>query len=780
METRFTNCAFCDQNCLIKADVPETGPAEGTDLNIRPGMDDFPAMCSKAHMVDEYRLHPDRLTHPLKNVGTREDPVWERISWDQALDEIAERLRAVIDEYGPEAFAVSEMPNNHGFGGITRRLMNHLGSPNYISPLSLCMGNTAQVHRAVYGAFSQPDWDKADCIIYFGQNRGPELWPAEYLCLKAALDRGATLVVIDPRETETAKLAKYHLRIRYGTDAALALSWINVIIEEDLYDHAFVREKCIGFDELRECVAKWTPEYASEICGIDANTIRKTAYVYALSKAAIIPWGVVPDMQANSTSLIQAQCILRAICGFLSVSEHLKEPARNPDIMTNAQVADFDVLPESKRRLQLGANDHPLLTFRASALYRGAWERKRLNYEPDYEPDLLAQSTAAVPQSVFQAMRCEHPYPVKAFFAVANNTVMSYADQRGIIGALLNQDLVVVFENWMTPTAQLADYVLPGDMWAERDLFGSPLDSESELYVVRRALRPRVGECKSWYFVVKGLADRLGLADAFPSPDEYALYAWRSDPKNYSPEKGHIEFCWDELCERGAKQIRRNPAYDPFWTPSRKVELASSVLADLCDRPLPRYEEPDYAPLVYLDRATEIRLSMLTGEAMRDGASFSEAFLEVRRSWINETYPYVVFAGVREPANYNTNLRQIPSLRKRTPEPQLFINPSDAEREGICEGAWCTVEAIAIDGTPCDSHVQLQAHLDDAQPAGTLRIPHGWWKPEAPQGLSQGLSGACLYNDGMLFSTLSNKYCDGPQGVPNLRGFNRARITHAS
>ena len=164
-----------------------------------------------------------------------------------------------IAAYGPEAFAVSEMPLNIGFGGIIRRLMSHLGALNYIAPVQLCMGNTAQVHRAVYGWYTSANWQVADCIVYFGQDRDTERWPGEFLNLKAALGRGATLIEVDPRITETSKLAQHHLRIRHGTDAALVLAWINVIIEEELYDHKFVSSSCIGFDELRERAAEYDP-----------------------------------------------------------------------------------------------------------------------------------------------------------------------------------------------------------------------------------------------------------------------------------------------------------------------------------------------------------------------------------------------------------------------------------------------------------------------------------------------------------------------------------------
>ena len=148
METKYSTCVFCDGGCRVKGEI------DGDRLRVLPADPDFPAICPKANMVDAYRLHPGRVTVPLKNVGERGEPQWQEVSWDQVLDEIAERLQAVVDAHGPEAVAFAEMPLNMGFGGIARRFMNCLGTPNYTAPVALCMGNTAQVHRAVYGWFA--------------------------------------------------------------------------------------------------------------------------------------------------------------------------------------------------------------------------------------------------------------------------------------------------------------------------------------------------------------------------------------------------------------------------------------------------------------------------------------------------------------------------------------------------------------------------------------------------------------------------------------------------
>ncbi|WP_165170937.1 molybdopterin-dependent oxidoreductase [Adlercreutzia sp. ZJ242] len=744
MREKLCTCVFCDGGCALRA-ADEDG-----QLRVRPADPGFPALCSKAHLIDEYRLHPDRITHPLRRVGERGSGRWERVSWEVALGEIAVKLRQVIDTWGPEALAVSEMPLNHGFGGITRRLMNGLGSPNYITALQLCMGNTAQVHRAVYGGFTLANWDVADCVVYFGQDRSPEKWPAEHLRLRAALGRGAKLVVVDPRETDTARLADFHLRIRYGTDAALALAWIHVIIAEGLFDERFVEERCEGFAALVDRVRPWTPERAADVCGVDAALIRETARVYASARAAVIPWGATADMQVNSTALLQAQCILRAICGFVGVSETL--PALAHGGVTNSELAAFELISPGQRAKQLGADAHPLLTFAASARYAGVRERLGV----PYEPDLMAMSCAADAASVFRAMRTGDPYPVRAFISAANNTVMSYANQQGIVEALLAQELVVVFEHWMTPTAQLADYVLPGDMWAERDVLGKPFDVAPVL-TASSALRVPAGECRSWYFVVSELARRLGAGALFPWKDERELYDWRLAP---------LGLTFAELEERGSCPNGTLPARGGFATPTGKVELASSVLRDLGFDPLPNYAEPRNLGA----EAAEAAVPAGESAAAAGGRAADDAFADEAAAGqrAGRLYPYVIFAGLREAANYNTNLRQMPGLRVREPEPCVLVNPADVAREGLAAGAWCAVETAY-------GCVELMVRPDEAQPAGTLRVPHGWWKPECAPGLAGGLSAANLHGDGLLFPDDAWNV-DAAQGLPNLRGGIRARI----
>ncbi|MDR2716155.1 MAG: molybdopterin-dependent oxidoreductase [Coriobacteriaceae bacterium] len=708
-ETKHVGCVFCDGGCVLAAET------EGGEIKLFPLDPKAPAICSKATMFDEYRNHPGRLTAPLKNTGRRGEPVWEEISWDQALDEIAERLKAVIEQYGPEAIGVSEMPLNHGFGGLTRRLMNALGAPNYIAPIELCMGNTAQVCRTTLGYYVTPMWDMADLVVYFGQNRGPELWPAEYLKLKAAQKRGAKLIVVDPRRSETAEQADVHLPVRYGTDAALMLGWINVIINERLYDAGFVKAMTVGFDELAARAEDYPPDKVAAICGIDEGLVRETARMYAAAAMPIIPWGATCDMQRNSTSAIRCQCILRALVGAVNKSELVFNPASGG--ITNSEVSRFDLISPGQRSLQLGHDTYPLLSFATEPLYRGALAKAGI----DYTMDVMGLSCSAHPTTLFEAMRSGNPYPVKAFLSLANNTAMSYAGMQGIVDAFMNQELVVVFETFMTPTAQLADYVLPGDMWAERDVVGPPFDV-APLYTVSQKLAEPAGQCKDHYFVMKGLADRLGFTELFPWKDSLEYFDWLLKPLGL-----------DYSAAQGSPTIPLKPAaMGTFLTPSGKIELKSSVLESLGHDPLPYYCEH--------------------AEPGIDEAEF----------------PYVAFAGARDKCSYNTALHQMPKLRAREPEPELYINPLDLAALGLGNGQWAKVSSTH--GT-----VELVARPDERQPAGTVRIPHGWWKPEASPGLSGSLSAAMLHNDGMVF-TDAGWNLDPEQGLANLRGGIRVKV----
>lgn len=711
MEKKHVTCVFCDQCCHVSVETEN-----GLIKAIHPYNPAVPAICSKVQLWDSYVNHPDRVVKPLKNVGERGEPKWQEITWERALDEISEKLKSISANYGSTSVAISAMPINLQSGaGLVRRFANLIGTPNYITPMELCVGNTAQVHRTTYGWYTAPVYEKSDCIVLFGQNRSLENWPQDYLGIMAAHQRGAKLIMVDPRKNELGEKADYHLPIRYGTDAALLLGWLNVIIEEALYDQEFVQTKTVGFEQLAERVKDYPPERVAEITGLDAELIRETARVYANSERAVIPWGVVTDMQKNSTSALRCQCILRAICGFIGKSEMVVGPGTG--VLSVSELEMHDALSEDIKAKQLGTENYPLFTYKGASLFKDA-SIETFGY-PHY--NIADGSCMAHPPTLFEAMRTGRPYPVKAILVLGNNTLLSFANQKGILEAFLNQELIVAYENFLTPTAQLADYVLPGDMWLERPALGPAIEVRPILTTSQQVLAPR-GECKNIYDVLKGLAERLGLAEYFPWANVEAFYDWRLAP---------LDLTWEQASQKPAIPLKPATDGSRFGTPSGKVELYSSVLEQLGYDPLPYFREPDDPTLA-------------------------------------EEYPLIVFVGLREPTFYNTCLRQIPELRKRIPEPLLLMHPEDMEKYGLKEGEWVWVE------TPTGK-LQIIVKADSVQPPGTIRIPHGWWKPEKPQGLKNHLSDAMLLNDGMILSDHPDNL-DPEQGLPNLRGGIRAKV----
>ncbi|MCH3949703.1 MAG: molybdopterin-dependent oxidoreductase [Acidaminococcus sp.] len=717
-ETKHLVCKVCDNDCTLEADLED-----GKLIRLR-GVPDPSAICSKVRYWNEYIHNPSRIIHPLKNVGSnRGEQKWERISWDQALDEIAQKMMDIKKKYGAESIVFSGTETNQGRQqGMWRRFANVIGTPNWITGQHLCLGNTLQVHRLTYGTHIMENYAKANCILLVGHNPHPNNWAGEYAKLKKARARGAKLIVLDPRPSINARDADIHLRLRFGTDAAMLLGFLNVILNEGLYDKAFVEKYCYGFDELKKRADEYPLERVAEITECKAEDIAKAARMYATEGPSIIPWGPIPDMQVNSTSLIRLQDILMSVCGYLNKSEILSH--YDPDIEPVSNIERYDLLSPEQQSKLLGTEEYPLFSYKG---YEPFKEPNKRVYGLEYY-NLLA-SFMANPPATFRAMRTGKPYPIKALFNSGTNTLMSYCNQNGIYEGLMNLDLIVVFDHWMTPTAQLADYVLPSDYYLERIGFRQ-LDHTPSAITQQQVLKP-VGEVKHQYFVIKGLADRMGLGKYFPWKDFEEVIDWRirKTGKTFKEiSKQHV--------------IPPSRTIDPlatengFATPTGKIELYSTALKWLGYDPLPYYREPEQS-----QRAT---------------------------GPIKKEYPLEVFVGIRDGFNYLTNLRQIPSLRKKQPWPEVFLHPDDVAKYGLKNHQWIWVESVA-------GRLKAMVKSDPGEPVGTIRVPHGWWFPELPGGPETAFSGAMECNDGLIIPD-DDWNLDREQGVVGLRGGFLAKV----
>ncbi|MEQ9141178.1 molybdopterin-containing oxidoreductase family protein [Algiphilus sp.] len=716
-------CQSCDMQCAVV-----TESIDGQVVRVRSS--DNPIfrdhICMKGIVTPKGFSHPDRVLYPLKRVGPRGSNQWERVSWEEAMEDIGTRLSAIIEEHGPEAWAVSTSQWNSGTDhGLGRRIMNHVGSPNWISGVSLCAGNTAAVNRLTYGWFPLGDFHSTKCIVLFGHNPRRHSWVMIYNYIRLAQARGAKLIVLDPRESSSAKRADIYLPLKVGSDAAMMFGWLKVIIDEGLYDKAFVEKWCEGFEELRERVNEFPLQRVAKLTGCDPEMIAKAARMYATEGPSIIPWTPITDMQRNSTSAIRLQSILRAICGYLDVRGGETFHGLVSGVINDSQIEMHHVLPREQQMKQLGSDKHPVYTYRGQEALRGPMKRV---WGHEYINQVVG-CYMANPPAVFKAMAGEGPYPVKAFFVIGNNPVMSYSNMNRIIKGMMKQDLIVVQDHFMTPSAQLADYVLPGDTWHERPWLSDLFEWISFVRPSEQSMEP-MGEAKSTWEFWKLLANALGKPELVPWKDIYEFYDYRLKGLG----KSFKEFCATTDVHFEPVKYKKYEQTG-FATPSGKVELKSSILENLGFDPLPYFREDPAMP---------------------------------------EDYPLMMFTGVREDPYFQTSGRHIPEMRARVPEPRAYLSEKTARDWGVVHDEWVDVANEL-------ASIRMQIEINPSMPDDLLRIPHGWWKPEMERGAGK-LSGAILHADAQLCRD-DPDYFDQEQGIPHLKGIpcriNKLTTKHA-
>jgi anaerobic selenocysteine-containing dehydrogenase len=622
-------------------------------------------ICERSKAFIEHLYHEDRLNAPLKRAGKRGEGKWEKIGFS-------------------EMFKV--------------RFMNLFGSPNHANAGQWCSVVSRQIHAAVYGAgASRAVKEPCKCAVIWGGN------PAEaFACIfpqhVKAKRKGTRYIVIDPKYSETAaRLADHWLKLRPGTDAALALGWLNVIIEENLYDRDFVQKWCHGFDQLKERVKQYPPKKVAEITWVPPEQIVQTARLYATSNPAAIIWGVKSDMQGvNVTSITHAKCILRAISGNLDVigGDMLSGPCEKANY--GALMEQMDLLPAEQRKKQLGAEDHKLWCFPGYEMVQEVakpyWYDKGLSagFLPGcHEP------------SIWTAILDQKPYPVRGLICGACNPLIAYPNTKRIYEALksANLELFIVAEQWMTPSAMLADYVFPITNWLEHPQMYTQTfqGSGSAAAMGQRVVQP-LGERRSDFEFYRGLGVRLGQKNDWrPNLEkewDYCLEPLLDELNLKSSEEFAVKkrFWSPPAVEKRYEQI------DPvtgkpkgFATPTGKVELYSTIFEKLGYDPLPNYTEPPETPVSQPELARK--------------------------------YPFILITGARFRPMHHSEHRQIRSLRKLYPYPTVEINPDTARQLGIGEGDWVVIETLR-------GKIKQKAKLTSRILPRMVESQHGWWFPE--------------------------------------------------
>jgi len=612
-------------------------------------------LCVKGLASLELAYHPDRLRYPLKRIDERGKGKWSRVSWDEALNEVARKLLEIKERYGAEAVVFAHGTNRE-YLHMVYRLAHAFGSPNVTSPGYVCYYPRVIGSIVTCGGLPIADYDGGPrCIMIWGCNP-IDTSPDEYCAAQVlrALERKPRLIVIDPRKTLLASKADLWLQLRPGTDAALALGILNVIVEEELYDREFVERWTTGFDKLVNRVKQYTPNRVEEITWVPADKIREAARLYASTKPACIHWGVKIEQNLNCTSTVRALVALMAITNNLDVAggNMLHSP---PPVVRFTDFMLTSSLPKEQHRKRLGG-----------------------------EHKLASMGSVVPPMYVVKAILEGTPYPVKAMVAIGTNPLLTWPNSKLVKEALLKLDLLVVVDLFMTPTAELADYVLPASSWLEIDDVAFYFFRAG--YVMARRKAVDVKECWSDHKIIIELAKRLGLREAFwDNVEEYLNYL-------LSPSRMR----WNEFAEVGflrAPLRYKKYEVEGFKTPSGKVELYSSILESLGFDPLPSYVEPPETPFSRPDLA--------------------------------ENYPLILTTGARSPYFFHSEYRQLPSLRRLQPDPYVEINVETAESLGIKDGDWVWIE------TP-RGKIKQRAKLNRDIHPKVVSAQHAWWFPEEP------------------------------------------------
>ncbi|MFH1351060.1 MAG: molybdopterin-dependent oxidoreductase [Pseudomonadota bacterium] len=611
-------------------------------------------LCAKGLASAQLAYHPDRLTYPVKRIGPKASGKWERISWDEALDTIAERILDYKERYGAESIVMG-----YGTGreneAVIYRFANLLGTPNVLTAGHFCYGPRVATGIITCGSNPVVDYENhPKCIMVWGNNiviSNPDEYKGE--SFSVSVDRGAKLIVVDPRLTRMAARADIWLQLRPGTDTALALGMLNVIINEGLYDKEFVANYVHGWAPFVRRVNEYPPDRVSEITWVHEEKIREAARLFAITKPAAIQWGVAIEQQINCADNNRVLMALMGITGNIDVPGG-QVLFKTPKIRNVGQFGAHKMLPKEQAEKRLGG------------------ERFR-----------LAGNFAIInPKCVWDAILEEKPYPVKMLFFISSNPLMTRANAREVYQALERVGFMVVSDFFLTPTAELADIVLPAATWLEMDYIGDFWKRHG--YILPRRKVIQVGECRSDHDMLNDLAHRVGQGeywwDSFEGGLNYILepmgMTWQ-DFKKRDYVRGEVSY--QKYKERG------------FSTPTRKFELHSTLLEKWGYDPLPRFREPPESP-----------------------CSTPELFKE---------YPYILITGRRLPGFFHSENRQVPWLRELHRDPVVEIHPETAKREGIHEGDWVVIESPR-------GRIRQRAKIFEGIDPRVVGAEHAWWFPE--------------------------------------------------
>ena len=560
-------CEMCFWNCGVDVYTRngKIHKLEGNKLN----PNNRGHLCAKGNAGIQSTYDPDRIQSPLIRTGERGQGEFKRVSWEEAYAYVHEKLNPIIEKHGPESLATFM----HGTGEAhVHKLTLALGSPNIVVPAySQCMGSREMAWALTFGtgASGHETYDMAHSkhMMIFGRNMAGAVQVREAEDFAEGLARGSKLTYIDPRQSESAVRATDWLQLNPGTDGALALGFIHVIIRDNLANMDFVRKYCYGYNELAKHVKKYTPEWAAKITGIDAKTIERIAWEFAQDAPNVV---AIPARRmtryGNDTQTVRAIAILNALMGSWGVPGGIFVRTAVP--------------------LELPTHEHPHEP-----------KARRADGVGEGEKYPLAPPSLGRTNGIYEATLTQKPYPIKAWLLYGTNPLShSSIGVNGIYEAMKNLDLIIAIDTQFTDTVMHADVVFPESTYLER--FDAPvLQKDKTPFVALRkpAIKP-IYDTKGCFFICQGIAKKFKLGKWFEHSPEHQIEALESVLTK--EQKETLEKDGVLLFEDVDPYPVASGATPVFMTGTGKVQLYVKDLEEMHKKqgedfnPLPVYIEP--------------------------------------------------------------------------------------------------------------------------------------------------------------------------------------------
>jgi len=548
-----TFCNACGNRCSIFAYVrnQRLWKIEGNpEANGNRGV-----VCPKGHGYIHDLYNPDRIRSPLKRVNDRFEP----ISWDHAYKEIATRINLILMDNGPQAvFWINYPQSNHAYA---LRLMHALGSPNYFTHGSTCYTARNAGWNFTTGALPSNDLANSNYILIVGRNPAGGIDLGQVKDIVKAKERGAKVVVVDPRHSETAILADEWLPIKPGTDLAFLLALINVLLKEELYDADFVEKKTVGCQQLDDEIINYPPEWAEKVCDIPAAVIARLARELAAARPKALLHrgyhGAFGSQYLNSFQTARALAVANALLGNINREGGVYFP----------RTAEFGELQPA----------HPAPEGPKVPKSDGTGIPGR--YPLGAYGDGIAH---AVPEL---ALRGE----LKAGFVYHNNPLRTNPNPKRVMAGYKNLDLLVVIDTVLSETASVAHYVLPESFYLERDeaVDNKHSGKKAQVTIQQKVVAPMF-DTRPGMQIIIDLAKHLGVGKYF----------------NFTPEEANrlrlkpLGVALEDLKTKGILTVGVpwKEGFEKLDTPSGKVEIYSPTLENLGFPPVPRWQEPLVSP----------------------------------------------------------------------------------------------------------------------------------------------------------------------------------------